>query len=151
MRDILIGMLIGTLIGVFVGFYGENFVRPYAPYTFVSTLTLTQSENVTSYTVGQTITLKAELDTVIPSELSVFESVLRQFSLNEKHISLFVKEDISTYWILIETKNTFYTLKGEASFTYIFTSANTYIFKATFGGSNALKPSESLDITFTVM
>jgi len=151
MRDVLIGMLIGILIGVLMGYYGENFVRPYAPYTFTSTLTLTQSGNATSYTVGQTITLKAELDTTIPSELSTFESVLRQYTLNNKPITLFFKMGSSTYWMRLETKNTFYTLKGETTFTYTFTEANTYIFKAVFGGSNALQPSESLEITFTVM
>jgi hypothetical protein len=149
-RDILL-VLLGVLIGTLIGYFGESILNPYVePYSFASTLTLTTDVNATTITLGETVMFKAQLDTTIPAELSALEQPLREFLLNNKPVTLMLQYQNSTYWSIVETKNTIYTINGEATFSYTFLESGTYSFKAVFEGDNALKASESQIITFTV-
>jgi hypothetical protein len=150
LRELLI-LLLGVIIGLGIGYFGESFVRPYvSSYTFPSTLTLTTDLNSTSVTVGQTASFKAVLNATLPSELQTLESYLRQYILNNQPVTLMMKDNATTYWSIVETKNTFYTIDGEATFSYTFQTAGTFDFKVIFEGSNILLPSESQVITLTV-
>jgi len=101
--------------------------------------------------VGETVTFKAVLDTRIPPELQTFEQQIRQYVLNNKPITLLMKENTTyQYWSIIETKNTVYTVNGEVTFSYTFQTVGVFDFKAVFGGDNVLLPSESKVITINV-
>jgi hypothetical protein len=149
LRDLAI-LLVGLLLGVGIGYFGESYVRPYvSSYSFSSTLSLAYG-NSTTVSVGQSITFKAMLDTSIPSELQSFEAQLKQFALNNKPITLMMRVQNSTYWNIIETRNTLYAGQGEATFMYTFSEAGSFDFKAVWEGDNVLKPSESGVVTITV-
>jgi len=151
MREILI-LLLGILIGVLIGYFGETYLRPYiGTYSFTSSLTLTVDTNSTMITAGETVTFKAILDVSVPQELAPLEEQLREFLLNDKPIKLMFQYQNSTYWSIVETKNTMYMLQnGEARFTYTFFDVGSYNFKAVFEGDNILKASESQTISLIV-
>ena len=152
MRDLVI-FLLGILIGIGIGYFGESIIKPYvSTYNFPTTLTLTTNINSTIVPAGETVTFKAVLETKIPSELQALEQQIRQFVLNNKPITLLMKEGTAqTYWSIVETRNTVYTVNGEVTFSYTFQKVGTFNFKAVFEGDNILSPSESEIITINVM
>jgi hypothetical protein len=152
LRDLLI-LLLGIIIGIGIGYFGESYVRPYvSSYSFPSNLTLTANANATTFSLGESITLKATLTTTVPSELSSIKSQLEQIALNNKPIVLEMKYGNSTYWQIVDTKYTVFGVEeGTCTFSFTFQSSGTYVFKAVFQGDNLLQPSESQQLMFTVM
>ncbi|MGP3705204.1 MAG: Ig-like domain-containing protein [Candidatus Bathyarchaeota archaeon] len=150
-REIII-FLIGVLIGVGIGYFGESFVRPYVSvYSFSTVLTLSLNESSTVFSVGSSVSFKAQLDFNVPSELSSIGEQIRPYVLKDKPIALMFKTNDTEYWTVLSVKNTFYVSNyGEAVFSYFFYKAGTYDFKAVFEGDNLLKKSESQTVTVTV-
>lgn len=146
-RNILT-ILIALLIGVSIGYIGQNMIKPYVE-TYMFTTALTINGNSTA-TVGQTVTFTSELDALIPTELLTIPNV-RQYLLQDKKITLVMKEKNSQYWYIVEEKMTVYANdKGIAVFQFQFASNGTFTFVAKFEGSSILKSSNSNELIVVV-